>query len=216
MDNNLLSMLGLAKKAGMLTVGEEPVESVVRAKDARVLFLARDAAENTTRRCLHFAEVGNCLWLRVPFTKDEMGWAVGRTSVALAAMTDIGFAAAFVRRLAQQDPGRYADAAERLELKAQRAAQRKAEQRAHERNIRTGKVRPRAAVEPPPPPPPAPAKEPRAQHHRPKSGGHPPAAGKRGERPAGHSGGPGRAKPSPYAHSRPVKKGKGSFRKKEG
>ena len=214
MDKHLLSMLGLARKAGMLTVGEEPVEAVVRARDARVLFLARDAAENTTRRCLHFAEVGACLWLRLPFTKEELGRAVGRTSVALAALTDIGFAAAYVRRLAETDPEHYAEAAERLEIKAARAAQRKAEQRAHEKNIRTGKVRPKAA----PPareeaPPPAPKAAPERKRH-PGTGGRPPAG--EGRERNSRPGGPGRPKPSPYAHSRPVKKGKGSFRKKEG
>ena len=45
--HNILTLMGLCKRAGMLEVGEEPVEAVARAKDARVLLLAADAADNT-------------------------------------------------------------------------------------------------------------------------------------------------------------------------
>ena len=105
-------------------MGEEPVEGVARARDARVLLLASDAADNTRRRIEHFADEGQCMWLRVPFTKEELGRALGRTSVAVAAITDIGLAAAVARRLAEVDPARYGESAARLDVKAQRAAER--------------------------------------------------------------------------------------------
>ena len=54
------------------------------------------------------------MWLRVPFTKEELGRALGRTSVAVAAITDIGLAAAVARRLAELDPARYGESAARL------------------------------------------------------------------------------------------------------
>ena len=137
--HNILSLLGLALRGGRLVAGEEPVEGAARAKDARVLLLAADAADNTRRRCEHFAQAGNCLWLRLPFTKAELGRAVGRTSVAIVAVTDIGLANAVVHRLAELDPVKYDEAAAKLELKAKRAAERKAELLAHEKNLRRGK-----------------------------------------------------------------------------
>lgn len=54
-----------------------------------------------------------------------MGRAVGRELCAVAAVTDTGFAEAFAKKLAAQDPERYGEAAERLRLKAERARQRK-------------------------------------------------------------------------------------------
>ena len=129
--DNILSLLGLALRGGRLVMGEEPVEGVARARDARVLLLASDAADNTRRRIEHFADEGQCMWLRVPFTKEELGRALGRTSVAVAAITDIGLAAAVARRLAELDPARYGESAARLDVKAQRAAERRAEQLAH-------------------------------------------------------------------------------------
>ena len=209
-SNNILSLLGLALRGGRLVMGEEPVEAVARARDARVLLLASDAADNTRRRVEHFAEAGACLWLRVPFTKAEMGRQFGRTSVAVAAVTDVGLASAVVNKLAQLDPQTYGDAAERLDLKAKRAAERRAEQQAHEKNLRTGKRRAKkAAPLEAPVAAKAPSRNPRTSA-RPTAGD---AVPRRKSRPSKEN----RPKPrtDPYAHSRPVKKGKGSFRKKE-
>ena len=247
--SELLSTLGLCKRAGMLAVGEEPVEAVARARDARVLLLASDAAAGTVRRCEHFAQAGQCLWLRTPFTKEELGRAVGRGVCAILAVTDIGFACAIVRRMAQDDPAAYGEAAQRLELKAKRAAERKSELAAHEKNLRRGKKRSRPAPEPSR----AEASAKRAERppRRPggdtdrkrpggpggksaglkKPGGAKRAAGGPGQG-FGGAGGRGRSgisggsrKPGERAfsgsrtvagktafHSRPVKKGKGSFR----
>ena len=55
---NILSLLGLSLRGGRLAVGEEPVEAAARARDARVLLLAADAAEGTRRRCEHSAQAG--------------------------------------------------------------------------------------------------------------------------------------------------------------
>ena len=210
-NNNILSLLGLALRGGRLVMGEEPVEAVARARDARVLLLASDAADNTRRRVEHFAVAGQCLWLRVPFTKAELGRQFGRTSVAVAAVTDVGLASAVVNKLAALDPEAYGEAAQKLELKAKRAAERRTEQQAHEKNLRTGKRKVKKAAPPEevPQKAAAPSRKPR-ESARPAAGE---AAKRRKSRPSKKN----RPKPrtDPYAHSRPVKKGKGSFRKKE-
>ena len=261
MDRNeqILSLIGLCLRGRNLEVGEEPVEAVARARDARVILLAADAADNTARRVRHFAEAGQCLWLRVPFTKRELGQATGRGSAAVAAVTDIGLAVAVVRRLAELDPAKYDEDLAKLELKAKRAAERKSEAAQHEKNLRRGVKRPKKQTETP---------EERKQDRRagakaergPRKGEKTGKGGPRGKTSArpvpgeknqrrsgtyeksaggktqgriasgkaaeGRSGlrksGPRpfksdrpKAKRNPFAHSRPVKKGKGSFRKKE-
>ncbi|MDD3346732.1 hypothetical protein [Oscillibacter sp.] len=145
-NDPILSLLGLALRGSHLAVGEEPVESVARARDARVLLLAGDAADNTRRRIERFADAGQCIWIRVPFTKEQLGRAVGRASVAVVAVTDIGLAAALVRRLADRDPERYGESARRLDVKSQRAAERKSEMLAHEKNLREGRHKSKAAI----------------------------------------------------------------------
>ena len=112
-NDPILHLLGLARKAGRLEIGEEPVGAVCRARQARLVLLASDAAPNTCRRAAHFGEAGNVLWLEVPFTKAELGFALGRGSCAMLALTDAGFAASLTQKLAARAPERYGPAAGR-------------------------------------------------------------------------------------------------------
>ena len=201
----ILSMIGLAKKAGFVEIGEEPVGSAARAKHARVILVAGDAAASSVRRAYSFAQSGSCLCLTIDATKDELGSALGRTSVAMAAVTDIGFAEALVRKLAAMDESRYGAAAEALSVKAKRAAERKAEKLQHEKNVQQGKKRKKETAE--------------------KTAAEPAAAVKTNQvkkseknRSTGKSGSRSKSAPKAgtdrFANSRPVKKGKGSVKKK--
>lgn len=148
-NDPILHLLGLARKAARLEIGEEPVGAACRARQAKLVLVAGDAAPNTCRRAAHFGEAGNVLWLSLPQTKEELGFALGRGSVAMLALTDIGFAASVVKKLAAANPEKYAAAAASLDTKAAKALQRQKEQRQHEKNLREGKRKPWA---PPPPP----------------------------------------------------------------
>ncbi len=238
MMDPILSMIGICRKAGRIEAGEEPVDAAVRARDARLLLLAADAADNTARRCAHFAEVGQCLWLRIPESKYELGRALGRGSCAVLAITDTGLALAVAQRLAEHDPAKYDEAVAKLQVKAQRARERQEEQLRHEKNLRQGKRREKS-----PPPPPeegrtSPGKRPGGPGNGPggprkgpggprKGPGRPGAGPWKG--PGGAGRGPGKGpddrgpgyRPSKkerrhaevnarYAHARPVKRGKGS------
>lgn len=208
----ILSTLGLALRAGSVAVGEEPVGSAARAKHARLILVASDAAPGSVRRAFSFAQTGACLCLVIPAEKAALGRALGRTSCAMCAVTDIGFAGALGKKLAALDPAHFAEASGRLEIKAQRAAQRREEQQRHEKNVREGKRRKAPPPKKPDAPPPHGA---RNVPKRPagsavqagaagrKPGARPPRAAK--SRPA--------ARPAQrWAGSRPVKKGKGSGR----
>ena len=115
--DNILHMVGLAFRAGRLEVGEEPVGAACRARDCRLILIARDAADNTFRRVRHFADAGQCLWISIPYTKEELGSAVGRTACAMVAVTDVGFAEAIAKKLAAVNPEKYTITAEKLHIK---------------------------------------------------------------------------------------------------
>ena len=85
--NSVLHLIGLARKAGRLAVGEDPVGEAVKSREGKLLLVACDAAENTIRRAGHMAESGTAPCLTVPFTKAELGHTVGRSSCALLAFT---------------------------------------------------------------------------------------------------------------------------------
>jgi len=120
----VLSLLGLALRGGRLAVGEEPAALAAKAGQARLILLASDAAGNTLRRAEHLALEGHCLQLTLPFSKAELGGALGRGSAAVAALTDTGLAAAVTERLALLDPERYGEIAARMDLKRRRAKER--------------------------------------------------------------------------------------------
>lgn len=145
MSDAALRLLGLARKAGRIEVGEEPAGAACRARKAKLLLLAGDAADNTARRAEHFVQAGNTLCVRTPFTKAQIGGAVGRESCAMAALTDAGMAASFLNKLAADDPERYGEAAAALSAKAKKVLQRQREQRQHEKNLAKGKQKPWSA-----------------------------------------------------------------------
>lgn len=199
MTEHILSMLGLALKAGRVEVGEEPVGAAARAKKARVIFVAQDAAPSSVRRAQSFARTGSTLCVTLPADKDTLGRSLGRSSVAMCAVTDIGFAESLVKKLAALDSETYQDAADTLAIKAKRARERKEEQLRHEKNLRQGKKRVHA--EKPAEPEPAPPARPAA-----KRPSRPSSARRRAERPKRRTEPPDRR----FAGSLPVKKGKGS------
>ena len=140
--------------------------------------------------------------------------AVGGSSVAscaMAAITDIGFAEAIAKKLAESDEAHYGEAAKRLSVKAARAAERRAELKQHEKNLRAGKKKPRK--EEPAQPAPA-AKEKRSAASDTKR---PKGAVKHGrtraEREKAHRAAEKQRAAKRFAHARPVKKGKGSVKK---
>ena len=97
--NPVLSMLGLALRGGRLAVGDEPAALAARAGECRLLRTASDAGGSVMRHAEHLAEAGHCLWLTIPFSKAELGGALGRGTAAVAAVTDLGLAAAVVSGL---------------------------------------------------------------------------------------------------------------------
>ena len=137
MDNRALNYLALAKKGRLVELGEEPVGAVTRAVKARLVVVANDASDHTWRRAKSFVAGTEQQCIRVPFTKEELGFVVGRTSLAIAAFTDVALALAFVKALPA--PEKFKDVAEALEIKAKKLRQRKDEAKAHQRNVRKGK-----------------------------------------------------------------------------
>ena len=135
--NRGLNYLAIARKGGMAELGEEPVGAVARAGKAYVILVAGDASEHTWRRAKSFAAGTEQQCVRLEGTKEEMGAAVGRTSLAIAAVTDVRLALALVQALDQPEKNRETIAV--LTAKAEKAKKRQAEAKAHQRNLKKGK-----------------------------------------------------------------------------
>lgn len=131
-----MGYLALARKGQLAELGEEPVGAAARAGKAYAVLVASDASEHTWRRAQSYVAGTDQQCLRLDSTKEEMGLAVGRTSLAIAAVTDPALALALVQSLGREKD---ADAVAVLTQKARRRKQRLAEAKAHRRNVRRGK-----------------------------------------------------------------------------
>ena len=132
-----LSLLALARKGGIAELGEEPVGGAARGGKAYVILVAKDASDHTWRRAKSFAAGTEQQCVRLPYTKDELGAAIGRDTLAIAAITDVQMALALVAALPQEESNK--PALEVLTAKAAKARQRQQEAKAHRRTLRRGK-----------------------------------------------------------------------------
>lgn len=122
--DSVLSLLGLALRGSNLAVGEEPVAEACKTGRAKLVLTATDAAPNSAERARRWAQAGAVPWIPAPWTKEELGGALGRSVCAMAALTDRGLAAALAAKLALRDEA-LRPIASRLEEKKKPRAQKK-------------------------------------------------------------------------------------------
>ena len=132
-----LNYLALAKRGRLVELGEEPVGAITRTGKGYLVVVAKDASDHTWRRAKSFVAGTDQQCISVPFTKEELGFVVGRTSLAIAAFTDVSLALAFVKALPDQE--KVKKEVEFLEAKSKKMRQRKKEADAHKKNVRFGK-----------------------------------------------------------------------------
>ena len=113
MTDSALSLLGLALRGNHLAVGEEPVAEACRTGRARLVLTAAVAAENSADRARRWAQAGDVPWVQAPWDKAALGFALGRSTCAMAALTDGGLAAALAKKLADAG-GQYRPLYEKL------------------------------------------------------------------------------------------------------
>ena len=141
MREKTLNLLGLMRKANAIAVGETNTGGAVRAGKAKLLLLAADASDNARSRARGFTHGRDIVTVTLPFTKDEIAAHVGVSGCAMAAITDIGFANAFMKSLAAAVPDGYDESVAEIQRRFEKADRRKKEAAAHEKNKRIGKRR---------------------------------------------------------------------------
>lgn len=141
MESRALNYLALMRKANAIQIGETDAGAAVRAGKTKLLILAQDASDNAYRRAEGFVYGRNVKMTRVPFAKEEISSAVGKSGCSMAAICDAGFAEAFVKVLAEQSPDEYSELLSEMTRLKESWLRSQKEQKAHERNKKTGKRR---------------------------------------------------------------------------
>lgn len=94
----LLSLIGLATKAGKTASGEFSTEKSVKDGKASLVMVSQEASENTKKMFTNM-----CTYYKVPIyffgTKEELGHAMGKEQRASLAILDHGFSEAIVKQM---------------------------------------------------------------------------------------------------------------------
>lgn len=97
-QDKVLSLIGLATKAGQTASGEFMTEREVKTGRAALVIVAGDSSDNTKKK---FRDM--CEFYKVPIyfygDKDTLGHAMGKEFRAMVAVTDAGFAKGIVKHL---------------------------------------------------------------------------------------------------------------------
>ncbi|MBQ9673481.1 MAG: ribosomal L7Ae/L30e/S12e/Gadd45 family protein [Ruminococcus sp.] len=90
MNDRILSLLGLCRRAGKIVIGADPVIESMREGKAFVVLTASDFSKNSKKNILKAIDEYGTKAYTVNRTKDEISHALGRLCGVLS-ITDKGF-----------------------------------------------------------------------------------------------------------------------------
>ena len=96
--DKLLSLLGIAQKAGKIVSGGFLCEKAIKSREAKLVIIAEDAQKNTV------STISNkCTFYNIPFSfygvKETLGHAIGKQERSCVAVTDQGLADSITKLL---------------------------------------------------------------------------------------------------------------------
>lgn len=91
MNGKLLSLLGLARRAGRVALGSDAAAEALKKGEARLLLLAGDLSPRSAGHAEDAARQAGVRCVRMAETMDEVGMALGRRT-GVVAVKDAGFA----------------------------------------------------------------------------------------------------------------------------
>lgn len=94
--DKILSLIGLATKAGRTKSGELAVEKSILARASRIVFVSEEASDRTRKSFMD-----KCKYHKIPvvicFSKEELGKACGKEVRTSVSVEDDGFADALLK-----------------------------------------------------------------------------------------------------------------------
>lgn len=102
--DSVLSLVGIAKKAGKIAAGEFQTENAVKSGKASLVIVSQEASENTKKKFRNM-----CAFYEVPIffygTKTALGSAIGCEFRASLAVLDAGLSKSLEKQLASMRDG---------------------------------------------------------------------------------------------------------------
>ena len=94
--NDIAGTLGLARRAGKLSIGHDAAEEAILSKKAALCLLASDASERLKAEMARTAQHAGAeitVW-NTAYTKVELAKSIGTKEIAVCTIDDAGFAQA--------------------------------------------------------------------------------------------------------------------------
>lgn len=98
MNEKFLGMIGLARRAGKVNMGEEKCSKAIKAKRAKLVIIASDASDNTKKSIINSCKYYNVRYIEA-YNKTELGSCMGTGDMAAMSVNDENFAKAILDRL---------------------------------------------------------------------------------------------------------------------
>lgn len=102
MDENLLHLLGLARRAGRLALGNEAVRDAVKRGRASLVLLAGDLSPKTASGLSPAARQAGVPVRKIRPKMDDIGAALGKRAGVIA-VNDMGFAKKLLALIAENE-----------------------------------------------------------------------------------------------------------------
>ena len=114
MNDKILSLCGLAKCAGKVTVGTNMVTSFIRGKvKPQLVILSSDASDNSKKKISDSCEYHNVKLIFSDYTMIELGHAIGQSGgAACIAVADAGFSKAILNHYETKETANSKDSQE--------------------------------------------------------------------------------------------------------
>ncbi|MBR6408443.1 MAG: ribosomal L7Ae/L30e/S12e/Gadd45 family protein [Clostridia bacterium] len=101
MTDKLLSIIGLARRAGKISLGCDPALLAIAKHKTKLIVTAQDISKNTLSRITAAAGEKNVSMLALGYTKEQISSALGKLT-AVFSVNDEGFAKQ-IQKLASDD-----------------------------------------------------------------------------------------------------------------
>ena len=92
MNEKLLSLLGIARRAGRLSLGHDAAADAMQNGKASLLLLAADLSPHSAGSVTYIAEQAGVPVATIDATMEQLGNAVGKQLTGIISVNDSGFA----------------------------------------------------------------------------------------------------------------------------
>lgn len=91
MNDKILSLLGICRRAGRLTIGAQPTVDSINANKARLIIFAKDFSQRSAKPVIEAAHSHNKKIITIDRCKDELSISLGKLC-GVVSVEDDGFA----------------------------------------------------------------------------------------------------------------------------